>query len=496
LSTIFNWLRVNAAGVDAIVYAGDDLNRFHKNGGNYLQLFAVGARHGVFAVAGNDDEPSSRGYIRGDNVYNVHAQPVEIGDFVIIGQEGVENRPDRANPGQLIYKRERIEERLRSLLDRVGDKQVIIVSHAPPAGCLDRALRFRELDHVLSEGEQSETSRGIGSRALTSIIEDYDSIRLVVCGHVHKMGGKSRMFGNAVVANAASHDHEGAPVRIGHATVSRDGTVDYVSWTEVSDSYTTKVFDSPEERKAARELKKLPGVGKKTATRLLDCGIDSIESLAEADVADLKSEIHRPGRSWETIVARAKAHYKGRPVLISSPQLPTHPRIYLDIETDLNPKSLVWLVGVHVHGEEDVRGFYAETPNEEQQMLSSFLEFLRMHPDATLLHYSTNRFDERILKHRLIENNLPVPEQLETSIDVGLLAERSIAMPTEGYTLSDVAGHAGYEFTYPSMAGDDVASIYMNCIDRGEVVPDKVFEYNRDDVLAVRSIVEWMEGLK
>jgi hypothetical protein len=71
--------------------------------------------------------------------------------------------------------------------------------------------------------------------------------------------------------------------------------------------------------------------------------------------------------------------------------------------------------------------------------------------------------------------------------------ERAVALPTASNELSAVAGQVGYEFSHPNMDGRDVASIYANCVENREEVPDRVFEYNRDDVLAVKEIVEWVE---
>ena len=167
--------------------------------------------------------------------------------------------------------------------------------------------------------------------------------------------------------------------------------------------------------------------------------------------------------------------------------------MYLDIETDLDPESLVWLIGVYTDGHEDVQYFFADTPGQEKAMLKSFLKFMESRPGSTIFHYSTTNFDKRYLKIRLQRNGLPVPEQLVESVDVGIQLERSIAMPTASHGLTDVANYVGYDFTYPDMDGREVARTYLNCIEDERPVPKKLFEYNQDDVLAVRQVAAWME---
>ncbi len=76
----------------------------------------------------------------------------------------------------------------------------MVVSHAPPRGCLDRAVRF-------SPGKEP---RPIGFRALKD-----DRVRLVVCGHAHRMGGRAARLGHALVVNVASHDNPNPPSPLG-----------------------------------------------------------------------------------------------------------------------------------------------------------------------------------------------------------------------------------------------------------------------------------------
>ena len=84
--------------------------------------------------------------------------------------------------------------------DALKDKSLIVISHVPPFGVLDFAVRFGPCS--------------IGSRPLREFLEASRNVVLCVCGHVHRRGGKSAKLGRALVVNAASHDRPGDPGRV------------------------------------------------------------------------------------------------------------------------------------------------------------------------------------------------------------------------------------------------------------------------------------------
>jgi Icc-related predicted phosphoesterase/uncharacterized protein YprB with RNaseH-like and TPR domain len=473
--------------IDAILYGGDGLPRFHTENINYLEALAAETKFGLFAVVGNDDPAGDKPYISGEKVYDVHHRPVVLGQFAIVGQEGFEEREDLLSLGKFGYTQEQIENRLREILIRLRERTVVILSHTPPAGSLDRAVRFGDLERCLNLSEEDgyDSSR-IGSEGLASILGEYDSVRAVVCGHVHKMGGRVEETDTGTyVVNVASHDTDGAALRIGSIDLHVSGKI-----LGHNGQLSRRAFEEDE----VDELRRIPGIGRKTARKLVDFGIENLDELASASPDALEEEIPHTSRRWRTLIGRAEAHHTGHPVFLGTPELPSSPRLYLDIETDLKPTSLVWLIGIYQEEKEDVQYFFAERPEQEKEILKSFLSFLEQNPEATLLHYSTKRFDERILQARLEANNLPIPSQLQESVDVGIEVENCVALPRDSNGLSAVAEHIGYEFAHPNMDGIDVASAYLESDREEKEVPEEVFEYNRDDVLAVREIVEWLEA--
>jgi Icc-related predicted phosphoesterase/uncharacterized protein YprB with RNaseH-like and TPR domain len=486
LPEILDRIRQFPNPIDAILYGGDGLYRFNDGSTNYLDALADESNLGLFVVAGNDDPSGKESYIEGDKVYDVHDRPVVMGDFAIVGQEGTENRNDRVTPGVITYEKDQIERRLRRVLEKVENRNIVLLSHTPPDGILDRAIRFGDTERTFGKHEQDGyTSSNVGSKAVASVLDDYESIRVVVCGHVHKMGGRIEEIGAGQHAvNVASHDKATSDLKIGRVVLAEGGRV-----KRCTGELRRQAF----QRNEINTLRSIPGIGRSTAKKLIDLGIENIEELSNASIEVLKEEIPHTSRSWETLLGRAEARQTGTPQFLKTPNFPAPPRVYLDIETDLNPKSLVWLIGLYNDQADEIEYFFAETPEQEKEMLGNFLSYLKQHSDASLFHYSTTRFDERILKTRLQANKLPIPEQIEESVDVGAELEKCVAMPTTSNTLTSVAGEFGYNFTYPSMNGRDVATTYLNCLENNQAVPERLFEYNRDDVLAVKQIVDWME---
>jgi Icc-related predicted phosphoesterase len=210
---------------DLILYAGDDIRRFHEGGTNFFERLADISRYGLCAIAGNDDRPEVRDLITGRNVYSVHCCPLVFESFAIIGVEGapmfpIEDGFDRSyNKGHLLYPERILRGHMRTwekpAIDR---KHLIVLSHTPPFGILDFARRFGQ--------------RHIGSRPLREFLESSPKALLCVSGHVHSQGARSEKFGNALVVNAASHDGPGDPGRVAMIDITK-GVVSTLSWHEI-----------------------------------------------------------------------------------------------------------------------------------------------------------------------------------------------------------------------------------------------------------------------
>jgi len=166
--------------------------QFSSAASNLFEKLASLSKYGLAAVIGNDEHPYVRSMINGRKVYNIHYTPLRIGRFLILGQEGAV-AVEPFNPGYVVYGEGDVKFHLTlAAKAKSPEDRIIIVSHNPPQGILDRAIRFGE--------------RSIGSRALRDFIEERNDVALVICGHVHSCGGRSEKLNKTLVVNVSSHD--------------------------------------------------------------------------------------------------------------------------------------------------------------------------------------------------------------------------------------------------------------------------------------------------
>ncbi len=204
---------------DLILYAGDDIRRFRPARKNHFEEIAKLSRFGLCVVAGNDDPAETRQLITGQNVYPVHSCALVLGHFAIVGVDGAplsnELGPNY-NIGRLLYPEHVLALQMKRWKTRdFRHKKLIIVSHTPPYGVLDFAVRFGP--------------HKIGSRPLRDFLDSSPNSLVCVCGHVHRCGGQTAKVGTTLVVNAASHDSLGEPGKVAIIQIDKDDSVS-VEW--------------------------------------------------------------------------------------------------------------------------------------------------------------------------------------------------------------------------------------------------------------------------
>jgi Icc-related predicted phosphoesterase/uncharacterized protein YprB with RNaseH-like and TPR domain len=458
IASIVEWVQKQPT-YDLIIYAGDDISRFVPGPDtNHLAQLASLSKFGLVAVTGNDDRAEARQLIRGRKVYEIHSRPLVIGRFLFIGLEGAPILEQGVNPGYILYREEDISTHLAHRTSFLRNRIAIVVSHTPPRGCLDEAMRW-------NKGQ-------IGSTALRSFVLANPSVVLVVCGHAHLCGGRTDELGNTLVLNVASHDDNGQPARLASIHISKSGKIQH-TWHKL---------------KSNLELSSIPGIGPYFARKFVAGGISSVAQLASAKPEQVANLIGWNPAKTHIFISRAKANLLEKPIFSSIPDLPSCPRIYLDIETDLQ-HTYCWLVGMISDEEPSVKQFFAPHPSAESKMLQEMLLYLKSVELSSMLHFSGSDFDKRILIQRLREHGLRVPEIINKSTDCHAKLFYSMAIPGREFSLKNVATQLGYNFTFPNLDGFQVALDYQRAIRQKSEVPEYLLRYNQDDVLALRFVV-------
>lgn len=174
---------------------------------------------------------------------------------------------------------------------------------------------------------------------------------------------------------------------------------------------------------------------------------------------------------------------------IANFNLPTEKIIYLDIETDFSREN-VWLIGVLK--EDKFKYFYAETFDKEKKIVKEFLNFLKKHEDYNMFTYSGTAFDYNTLLKIAKRHNLDYKllEKIK-HYDVCQLVRNCFILPTFSYGLKELGKVVGYPFR-SDLDGLSVVLAYLSKLETKKEIDPTVFEYNEDDVRAVKFLVDFL----
>jgi len=437
---------------DIVLYAGDDVTRFNSPDTeiNYFEEISRRSHYGLGAIIGNDCHPSHREFIYGQNVHELHSNPWDIMGWRVVGLEGGTTEVETPI-GHTMYSGDEIHKHLEEQTGAVSGESLIIVSHVPPAGCLDVARRF---------GIKSS-----GSKALRRFIEKHRP-PLVICGHVHLQGGKYENLGNTVVLNIASHDEVGATACLALVNLDKEGV-------------HCEVFDEKQ-----LTIQVVNEIGPVTQRELEKYDITKIEQLLEPEYQTIVAAIG--GKRSHRWIEHAKAIQTNSIRVFSQIKIPEK-SLYVDIETDLLGRA-IWLIGTYMECLGFRQFFNKTNPRDTSRVISEFSSYTQeVHPDA-ILSYSS--FDPSRLRAALNQEQRSF-FQCIPQIDILTEIRRSAYFPFAGHKLFQIASYLGYPFQHPELDGLEVGTLYSLYLDKGiEPHWQELLEYNRDDVMSMIYVVE------
>ena len=462
IDDIFKFLQGIQKPVDFILYAGDDIRRFEKNGMNYFSKLSDYAKSKqVLAIIGNDDTYMQKQVLKARGVHDLYDQSFVYKNFAFIGLEASTSRP-----ALFRHEEEDFQEHLKRQSRAVGGKELVVLSHAPPYGILDRGIRYSRED---------EFTGHIGSTALTSFIET-NPVDMVVCGHCHSQGGLTSKLGNVMIVNVSSHDNPGAKGNFAVIELSSDGVAN-VDW---HDTYEILGKDS---------LTQLYGVGRVRADNLVKCGINNIKQFAQCkNLAELAHFTRFSGKHLRLLQLKAKSVLNNESYQVAPFVLHCHKAIFFDIETDIACKR-VWLVGYEIDGQ--FFQLYADSWEEERNTLEMFLKVLRENPEHVPVSFSGTNFDLRVLLRASQRYGLDKSLLLSCHhVDLSSLLRRCFIFPNQRFALKELGSFLGYKFKHPELNGLHVALNYHRHVEEGKPLDRIMLEYNEDDVKVIPYIID------
>jgi hypothetical protein len=344
------------------------------------------------------------------------------------------------------------------------------VSHAPPSGVLDEAIRFG-YNHIGSTALRDFCTR---SAAPPDV---------VVSGHAHHCGGQSSMLARTTVINVASHDGGGDPIRYAEFewNVRRGGRPRELAMDTVT---------------LYADLQRVPGIGNRFGLALVRGGIMTASELAVASPDTVGRILGWRPTTARAFCVRAQALVEARPIAIAPLPRPRGPRVFFDIETDSAwGARYVWLVSCLDEDSGEMRQFFAPTPSASGTMLREFAIYCETRVGHAFVAYSGCNYDQSRLLDHFGRHGIGVPAVITQAVDGLQSIRRSIALPCAGFGLKEAAAAFGFTFRHPGLDGLAVASAYEAAVRRRRPVPQRLLEYAEDDVRGLAHLVQRAEQI-
>ena len=411
--------------------------------------------HGLAGVLGNDCRAEHRLVLEQPGFHNLHAEPLIIDGVALLGLQGA---PADPGIGYLLRGIPETQRHLEQQLRATEGRPSILISHAPPRGVLDLAMRFG-INHI-------------GCKVVREHL-DAGSFAGVICGHVHRCGGKTRTVAGTPVINIASHDNPTAPIESAIIETGPSGI----------ETVTLKTFHQDRHLSIS-----LPEVGEVRFGRLMAAGLDTIDAVAAASMEQLQGPLESAAAR---VQKHARARLEGTPIVNPVARPLPSPLLFLDTEYSSDGGDAPWLVGLLPPGRDEVLQHVQLDPDKQGETIEWLDATLDQHSDGLLTTWGAS--DRIVLLKACSRLGITPPEWLELEVywlNLHLEIKHRLTLPTRGYTLDAVASLFGYHWSVPELEGRLVGQMYAQHLETGRLLPLEMLEaYNADDVRAM-AVVE------
>lgn len=252
---------------------------------------------------------------------------------------------------------------------------------------------------------------------------------------------------------------------------------------------------------------------------LRECGINTIMDVANMDVSSLPKIPQCSRETLDRIKLQAQSLLDGELKWLAKPQiLTTNLKLFFDIEGD--PLLQVqYLFGFWVVGDPDFEYakigqlrkypelgkyfiyFLAETPEEEQQMWETFIQWLKILPqdEYTVYHYANY---EKTWTSKLAENyggSAEFNNFHSKLFDLENVRKEAVIFPLYFYSIKDIAKSRFINFKWRAAKAGGAQSIFWYekwLEERDRNVLNDIVDYNEDDVKATEYLFQWFEKNK
>ena len=237
------------------------------------------------------------------------------------------------------------------------------------------------------------------------------------------------------------------------------------------------------------DLRQIHNISYRLVEKLREHGIITLNQLIKHEnLAELAVRLKTSISTLSKVRLKAESLVNNEIYQIAPFTIPDERFIYLDIETDINSEK-IWLIGLEIDGK--YIQFYADTWEQEEEILLKFVEVLKSNPKAILLCYSGTNFDFRILKKAIVRFGMDTNELTShLHIDFCTLIKRSFIVPDQNYRLKNLGELFKYPFKHTHLNGLGAASNYITHIETGKPLDKEILEYAEDDVRVLPFLIE------
>ena len=161
--------------------------------------------------------------------------------------------------------------------------------------------------------------------------------------------------------------------------------------------------------------------------------------------------------------------------------------LIFDIETDEFQKQ-IFLIGIYNTYTKEFNQFFDK--DDEKKLLQNFCDYMNHFKNYILISYSNNRFDERILKERLMKNNLQSIQHEFLDLGINITDIVIGKLSSSDYNAKKLGKLFDYKVR-TNLTGNDVGSYFSNYLEKNKECDwNKIKIYNEDDVMSIKLIIE------
>lgn len=251
------------------------------------------------------------------------------------------------------------------------------------------------------------------------------------------------------------------------------------------------------------DLTLLHGVGRALRVNLREAGITHIEHVRDFDFTAVKVKKVGP-KLANSLPRAARVHLTGQMEVIAKPAVPSAPLIvYLDFEDD-PIQELVYLCGLWCEPNlpsGPYTAFFAHDRSGEAKLWQDLQTFCASIENQNYLvvhygNYEYQKLDQLEDDYGLTEKSA-VTKFRSRMVELKEIVERSVALPTRGYGLKEVAPFAGHRYSTEN-AGGAQAIVWFREVQKNpanEELFAKLIAYNKEDCQAMKAVCDWLGTL-